>query len=56
MEEGGYDGTKKSLPGACLTKPLVKCVDFWGKLADHVGDHLILLPEGAVLVPSPGTE
>ena len=27
-----------------------------GKLADHVGDHLVLSPEGAVLVTYPGTE
>ena len=27
-----------------------------GKLADHVGDHVVLYPEGVVLVPSPGTE
>ena len=27
-----------------------------GKLADHVGDHVVLSPEGAVLVTSPGTE
>ena len=27
-----------------------------GKLADHVGDHVILSPEGSVLVTSPGTE
>ena len=27
-----------------------------GKLADHVGDHVVLSPEGAVLVSSTGTE
>ena len=27
-----------------------------GKLADHVGDHVALSPEGAVLVTSPGTK
>ena len=27
-----------------------------GKLADHVGDHVVLSPEGAVLVTSPGTK
>ena len=27
-----------------------------GKLADHVGVHVVLSPEGAVLVTSPGTE
>ena len=27
-----------------------------GKLADHVGDHVVLSPEGVVLVPTPGTE
>ena len=28
----------------------------WGKLADHVGDHVVLSPEGVVLMTSPGTE
>ena len=28
----------------------------WGKLADHVEDHVVLSPEGAVLVTSLGTE
>ena len=27
-----------------------------GKLADHVGDHVVLSPEKGVLVTSPGTE
>ena len=27
-----------------------------GKLADHQGDHIVLFPEGAALVTSPGTE
>ena len=27
-----------------------------GKLADHVGDHVVLSPEGTVLVISPWTE
>ena len=27
-----------------------------GKLADHVGDHVVLSPEGVVVVPSPETE
>ena len=27
-----------------------------GKLADHVGDHVVLFPEGSVLVTSPGTK
>ena len=27
-----------------------------GKLADHVGDHVVLSPEEGVLVTSPGTE
>ena len=27
-----------------------------GKLADHVGDHVVLSPEGVGLVTSPGTE
>ena len=28
----------------------------WEKLADHVGNHVVLFPEGAVLVTFPGTE
>ena len=31
-------------------------IPIWGKLADHVGDHVVLSPEGAALVTSPGTE
>ena len=27
-----------------------------GKIADHVGDHVVLSPEEGVLVTSPGTE
>ena len=27
-----------------------------GKLADHVGDHIVLSPEGALSVTSPGTK
>ena len=27
-----------------------------GKLADYVGDHVVLSPEGVILVTSPGTE
>ena len=27
-----------------------------GKLADHVGDHVVLSPEGAILVTSSGTK
>ena len=27
-----------------------------GKVADHVGDHVVLSPEGVVLVPSPGMD
>ena len=27
-----------------------------GKLADHVGDHIVLSPEEGILVTSPGTE
>ena len=29
---------------------------FPGKLAEHIGDHVVLSLEGAVLVTSPGTE
>ena len=52
----GGDGTKKSLTRD-IFDPLFGGISLIrGKLADHVGDHVVLSPEGAVLVTSTGTE
>ena len=52
----GGDGTKIAPTGDIFNKPLGGMISNRGKLADHVGDHVVLSPEGAVLVTSPGTE
>ena len=50
------DGTKIASTGDIFDQPPggINCIR--GKLADHVGDHLLLSSEGAVLVIYPGTE
>ena len=52
----GGDGTKKAPPGDLFDQPPGEMSWIRGKLADHVGDHVVLSPEGVVLVTSPGTE
>ena len=50
------DGTKIALTGDIFDQPPGGMSCIRGKLADHVGDQLVLSPEGPVLVTSPGTE
>ena len=50
------DGTKIALPGNIIDQPSSGMSWIRGKFADHVGDHVVLFPEGTVLVTSPGTE
>ena len=52
----GEDGTRIAPSGDLFDQPPREMSWVWGKLADHVGDHVILYPEGVVLVTSPGTE
>ena len=52
----GGDGTKKAPPGDIFDQPPGEMSLILGKLADHVGGHVVLSPEGAALVTSPGTE
>ena len=50
------DGTKIAPTGDIFDEPPSEMSWIRGKLTDHVGDHVVLSPEGAVLVTSPGTE
>ena len=50
------DGTKIVPTGDIFDKPPGEMSWIRGKLADHVGDHVVLSPEAAVLVTSPGTD
>ena len=52
----GGDGTKIVPTGDIFDQPPGGMSFIRGKPADHVGDYLVLPPEGAVLVTSPGTE
>ena len=52
----GGDGTKIAPTVDIFDQPPGGMSCFRGKLADYVGDHLVLSPEGVVLVTSPGTE
>ena len=52
----GRDGTKIVPPGDLFDQPPGEMIWIRGKLADHVEDHVVLSPEGVVLVTSPGTE
>ena len=53
----GGNARKCPLPGIYLTNTLPgEMSSIRGKLADHVGDHVVLSLEGVVLVTSPGTE
>ena len=52
----GGDGTKIVPPEDVFDQPPDEMNWIRGKLADHTGDHVVLSPEGVVLVPSPGTE
>ena len=52
----GGDGTKIALTGDIFEQLPGGVSSIRGKLADHVGIHVVLSPEGAVLVTSTGTE
>ena len=52
----GGSGTKMAPTGDIFDQPSGGMTSIRGKLADNVGDHVVLSPEGAVLVTSPGTE
>ena len=52
----GGDGTKIAPTGDIFDQPPGGMSSIRGKLADRVGDHVVVSPEGAVLVTSPGTE
>ena len=50
------DGSKIASPGDLFDQPPGEVSSIRGRLADHVGGHKVLSPEGVVLVSSPGTE
>ena len=50
------NGTKIAPTGDIFDQPPGGMSWIRGKLADHVGDHVVLSPEECVLVTSPGTE
>ena len=52
----GGDGTKIAPTGDIFDQPPGGMVSIRGNLTDHVGDLVVLSPEGAVLVTSSGTE
>ena len=52
----GGNGPKIAPTGDVFDQPSGQMRLIRGKLADHVGDHVVLSPEGAVLVTSPGTK
>ena len=52
----GGDGIKIAPLGDFFDQPPGEMISIWGKLADHIGDDVVLSPEGVVLVTSPGTE
>ena len=52
----GGNSTKIAPTGDIFDQPPGQMRCTRGKLADHVGDHLVLYLEGAILVTSPGTK
>ena len=48
------DGTKIAPPGDIIDQPFSGMGWIRGKFADHVRDHVVLSPEGTVLVTSRG--
>ena len=52
----GGDGTRIAPPGEIFDQPPGDMSWIRGKLADHVGNHVVLSPEGVVLMTSSGTE
>ena len=51
----GGNGTKIVSTGDIFHQPSGQVQRIRGKLVDHVGNHVVLSPEGAVLVTSSGT-
>ena len=52
----GGDGAEIAPTGGIFDQTLGEMTCLRGKIADHVEDHAVLFPEGAVLVASPRTE
>ena len=52
----GGNGTKTAPTGDIFDQPPGQMRRIRGKLADHIGDRVVLSTEGAVLVTSPGTK
>ena len=52
----GGDGTKLAPIGDIFNQPSGELSGIRGKLADYLGDHAVLSPEGANLVASSGTD
>ena len=52
----GGSGTKIAPTGDIFDQPPGQMRFTRGKLADHVGDHVVSSPEGDVVVTSPGTK
>ena len=52
----GGDGMKIAPPGDFFDQHLGEMCWIQGKLADHIGDHIVLSTEGIVLATFPGTE
>ena len=52
----GEKGTKIVSTGDIFDQPSGQMRWIRGKLADRVGDHVVVSPEAAVLVTSPGTK
>ena len=50
------NGTKRAPTGNIFDHPPGGMSSIRGRLADHVGDHVVLSPEEGVLVTSAGTE
>ena len=47
------DGTKIAPPGDLFDQPSVEMHSIWGKLANHLGDNVVLSPEEVILLTSP---
>ena len=52
----GGDDTKIAPTGDIFDQPTGEMSSIRGKLADHVGDHVVQSPEGVVLMTSPETK
>ena len=50
------DGTKIAPPGDLFDQPSVEMHSIWGKLANHIGDNVVLSPEEVILLIFPVTE